>query len=107
MKIKINGLVWKIVFLGSKDDRLVLNGERCLGITEFADRRIYIANDTGGQVFKETVRHELTHAFLYSSGYDEKLSGGDNVEEAVCEFAERYVPELHRLSRKIIGKRRR
>ena len=67
------------------------NEENVCGITHFSEGEIYINKDISDYLIKRTIRHELTHAFLFSYGMGqyEEFS-----EENVCDFVETYGEDI-------------
>lgn len=98
MIIKINGMKWNIEFLNKDDDRLYYEDDYCLGITLFNELKIFLSNDMPCDLCKQTVIHELTHAFLFSYGIH--LNTDD--EESVCDFVCAYLTKIQRSTRKIM-----
>lgn len=101
MNIKINNLSWNIDFLDGDDERLILDGDKCLGITVFTDFQIYIKSNMTRQALKQTVIHELAHAFLFSYGIHLPIDE-DETEEAVCDFVGVYSLKINKMANKIL-----
>lgn len=98
--VKINGLEWDIICVHNKDNKLLLDGLECLGVTYFQEQQIYLNKDTSKKMFRTTVIHELVHAFLFSYGYH--LDCND-MEEAVCDFLGSNLDRIYRLANKIVA----
>jgi hypothetical protein len=76
---------WEMKVVNSDSECLILNGERCFGITDCANLIIYIVGDgIDNQIIKTTIIHELTHAYLFSLGI--RADAFD--EEDICYFVE-------------------
>lgn len=103
MRIKINELKWKVKIADSESELLVLDGEKCLGITYFNEMMIVVDADLDDELFAQTVVHELAHAFLYSYGIH--LCTDD--EEAVCDFMGAYLIRIYKLTKKIVKRYKR
>ncbi len=101
MYIKINDLKWQVDFLDGDDDRLVLDDVKCLGITVFSDYQIYIKDNMSKEALKQTVLHELAHAFLFSYGIHLPIDKNET-EEAVCDFIGVYSPKINKAANKIL-----
>jgi hypothetical protein len=56
-KMRVGRLFYKIV----KCDKLIFNNKNYIGFIDYDKRSIYIEK---GKYFKETLRHELSHAFI-------------------------------------------
>ena len=74
-KVKILGETWKIIISADKVKYIGLEGAN--GYCDNSDRFCIIENQIGNKEFelknpkvfmKRTVRHEITHAFLFESG---------------------------------------
>ena len=100
MLIKINDFKWQVQFADRDNERLVLNGDKCLGVTYFDELQIFLSNDMADELCKQTIIHELTHAFIFSYGIH--LHTDD--EEAVCDFIGAYLLKIYDLTNKIIKK---
>lgn len=91
-KTKINGITWKIIpteagnaIFEEKD------GESVLGITMFGRSEIYVVtDDVSDDILYRTLKHEFTHAFLFSCGIDAE----NMTEEDICNFIESYGEEI-------------
>ncbi len=84
--IMINDLNWTVRFLPYGDEALVSGDDECYGLTEFSKLTINVCDQLPPQLIERTLRHELTHAYLFSNGID-----GDGMdEEAVCNFVEAF-----------------
>ena len=86
MKIKIKGEEWKVEFVEKFSEY-----EECvLGLTKDNERKIYILKNQEEKFLKDTIAHELIHAYLFECGH--YLS---NVEsEQVAHFVGRNFEQL-------------
>lgn len=84
--IYLNGLRWEICFVFKEDDNLnQLKKEEnyiAYGLTNAFEQKIYINRDLNEVQMKRTLMHELTHAFLFSYGFDDHVFN----EEELCQF---------------------
>lgn len=85
----VNGIKWRVVFTNNVDD-LELNGTVRLGITDRNTHTIYIHSNLQGDLLKKVLLHELTHAWLFSYGYDLSVE----VEEMLCGFVDTFLFDL-------------
>lgn len=85
----VNGIKWRIVFTDNPHD-LELNGTVRLGITDRNTHTIYIHSNLQGDLLKKVLLHELTHAWLFSYGYDLSVE----VEEMLCGFVDTFLFDL-------------
>lgn len=102
MVIKINDLKWKVIFAPCEHEKLQSNSAQCLGITYFGDLQIYINKDISDELIKQTIVHELTHAFLFSYGIHIEGDNENKLEEMICDFCGAYLDKINKISRKII-----
>lgn len=80
MKIKINDIEYKVEMVEKLD---------ALGIFYGDDQTIKIRKNLKAKLYN-TIKHELTHAYLYSYGFSQvKLN-----EEVVCDFFETYGEKI-------------
>lgn len=91
MRIKINELNWTFETVEENDERLLIDNDEVFGITHFKTLEIFVVkNVLNDEVFKRTIRHELTHAYLYSYGF----IGSCMDEEYICNFMEIYGEKI-------------
>lgn len=102
MIIKINGLEWTVFFVTREHDKLEMDDMQCMGITYFSDLQIYLDKTLSAELMRQTVIHELVHAFLFSYGIHIECDNDKDTEEAVCDFCGAYFGKLGKLSNKII-----
>ena len=98
MCVRINGLKWNVRFVDEDDKKLVFDDEESLGVTYFSELEIFLSNRMSDELCKQTIAHELTHAFLFSYGVHLPT---DN-EEAFCDFVVAYLSGIYKLTNKII-----
>ena len=81
MKIKIHDHTWNVELIDPSDPYLE-NGA-CDGRCNYKERRVVVNKDQHPEMIKETLLHELTHAYLGMQGRyrQDKLT-----KEEVCEF---------------------
>lgn len=79
---------------GERDDEALL-----FGICDYISMEILIANTLSVEQKRRTLRHELTHAFVFAYGFlyvSEKMK-----IESVCEFIGAYGGEIERIVQKV------
>ena len=92
--VQIHDLKWDICFVDQNDPRMQGSDGEYFGLTVYAQCLILIRMDLPDPLMKRTLRHELTHAVLFSYGLD-----GDSMkEEDICCFAEAYMAEIVRMA---------
>lgn len=100
MEFKINGLKWNAFFVDKNDSKLLYDGSNNLGVTYYDDLKIYLKNDMSKPLFRQTVIHELVHAFLFSYGIH--LENSDVTEEAVCDFCGAHLDKILKLTKRVV-----
>lgn len=101
-KIKICGDSWIVRMFDSKHWPKVWND--CIGLTEsiHTKKKLYI-NFKGPKVTKDTIAHELTHAFITYKCYSTRTPHL-TVEENFCELMGKKYKFLYLLTEAIYGK---
>lgn len=100
MIIKINGLKWTVLFASRGDNILKLDDLQCMGVTDYFNLKIYLDGSISEELMRQTVIHELTHAFLFSYGVHVECD--EDTEEAVCDFCGANFDKMLRATNKII-----
>lgn len=103
MKIVIlNNLEREVLFVDKDDCRLqrgdLQQGEINLGLTLPFELKIYINKDISLELQKRILVHELTHAFLFSFGFD----GMTINEEELCYLMGMNASHLVELANEIL-----
>ena len=89
---------WELYLVGDKDTKLMVDDQQCFGYCNFANLQVCISNiEMAAQVRKATLVHELTHAFLYSYGYQKDSYD----EEQFCDFMESHGKTIIELSEQL------
>ena len=97
MKTTINGLEWEMVRVPCEDCGLrAKDGTMCVGTTRMYGLRIVIDRDLPRSLCLQTVRHELTHAFLMSTQLEDKSE--NFTDEEICEFVAKYGAQIEEIS---------
>lgn len=107
MQIVINGLTWKVFNADPESDCLKdSKGVECFGITSFARLTIYLRNDQAKALYRQTLIHELVHAYTFSFGVH--LYADENTEESVCDFfganADKIITHANLIMEKLFRK---
>ena len=95
MILKINEVEWELFLVDPNHSGLYVNGNPCVGTTWSAKAQIYIADNLAPSKMLQTIRHEITHAFMDSTQIREPET---YTEEDVCEFVAKYGPMVLRMS---------
>lgn len=102
MIIKINNLEWNVFFVPRDHNKLEADGVQCLGKAYFDDLHIYLDKSVSEELMRQTVIHELVHAFLFSYGVHVECNDDYDTEEAVCDFCGAYFDKIKKAANKII-----
>lgn len=101
VKFKVNGLTWEVQSVQRDNEKLKLNGNECLGITYYRDLQIFLDCSLPKELFRQTVIHELVHAFSFSFGVH--LVANTKTEESVCDFIRSHLDEIYAITNKIMA----
>ena len=91
MKINLEGLTWQVELADAHSPELMVNNEPCRGTTWCGHQRIYISNELPLDCALRVIRHEVTHAYIWSTqislpkAYD---------EEYICDFIAMWAPQI-------------
>ena len=91
MNVKINDLNWQILKVSSDDVNLLDGKNKCYGICYYTEQIIYIDKSLEINKLYRTLKHELTHAFIYC--YLLKMNCKFD-EEELCEFVAIYAEKI-------------
>lgn len=101
-KFKINGHTWKVQ-IKSREEMLRIyqlihkEAEDCFGLTLRQYNMIYINENLCEEEKIRTLKHELTHCFIWEMGF---AYVDFNDEEIICEF----VASIHDFIEEVLGK---
>lgn len=95
IKIKINKLTYTIEFVTTTFV------ENTLGTCESSAGKIQVLNSLSKEQTRQTLIHELTHAYLWAYGFFEWASN----EEAMCNFIGTYADDIIKHTDYILEKR--
>lgn len=86
-KVKVGRETWTIKFAAQNSTELEGN----LGVSYLNNKIIYVSNEQSLDGIKQTLAHELVHACLKESGWNDKISEtlGDYYEIFVDNFADK------------------
>lgn len=91
MRLEINNNTYRIYFVESDDENLLLEDTYHSGITNFQTKSIYIDKYLNEDSMKYTIIHELTHAYLDSYGFLQV----DLNDEIVADIFGNYLPNIY------------
>jgi hypothetical protein len=100
VKFKINGLNWTVQSVQSENEKLKLKNNACLGVTYCQDLQIFLDGTLAKELYRQTVIHELVHAFAFSFGVH--LVANEKTEESVCDFIGAHLDEIYSTANKIM-----
>lgn len=99
LKILIKGVEWT-VYVQPNLSYIRQHGNDSGAITYINDKDIFFNSD---HVNTGYIRHELTHAFVASSGINSSSLDQDQFEELFCEIVEEHYHDIGSLTDKIIN----
>ena len=87
----INGIEWNIAFVSSNSNYLMRsNGTITVGMTDWNDKTVYLANGLRGGFLRKVLAHELCHCICFS--YD--ISMPIEQEECLADWVSMYGTEV-------------
>ena len=96
---------WKLCFRDKKDmtriyyeDKPAEDDARIFGMTEFVTMTIYVDEDLDGYTLTKTLRHELTHIYLWETGQQDRVMN----EEEICDFMSVAAPIINKTAEEIV-----
>jgi hypothetical protein len=97
--------IWKLCFRDRDEmNRIFYEGRapeddtRIHGITEYVTSTIYIDKDLDGFLLAKTLRHELTHVYLWETGQQSRI----NNEEETCDLLSVAAPAICKTTDEIL-----
>ena len=107
MQIVINGLKWKVFNADPESPKLKNSRDiECFGITSYPRLTIYLRNDQAPELYRQTLIHELVHAYAFSFGVH--LYADDDTEESICDFfgalGDKIITHANQIMAKLYGK---
>ena len=94
MKVKIGNQNWTIEEVDGADSRLVVNDTCCLGVTYYKEQKIYLCHGMEEDGKRQTLGHELAHAFIYATQVGNKEN---YTHEELCDFVGIYQDDIHKI----------
>lgn len=84
MQFSINGTKWNIIEKDEKEMNSEMQLEGTMGITNYTKQQIWLLKDQPN-IFR-TLRHELSHVWLYEYGHNQQNPDKTFDYEDVCEI---------------------
>lgn len=103
MNFRVNGLTWEFQSVRRANEKLKVRDDECLGVTYFKDLQIFVDCTLSRELFRQTIIHELIHAFAFS--YGAQLEGYEKTEELLCNFMGAHLDEIYITANKIMEER--
>lgn len=97
MQIKINNLTWTIVVKNSEELKEI--DREVWGLADLTTQTIYLNSDMHSERVDFVLIHELTHAFIYSYGFDQVKMN----TEIYCDFVGTYGRNIITATDKILN----
>lgn len=99
MKFTLNRIDWEVLVVPPNDPHLCIDSGACYGVTDLRAQEIYIDGSLSKVVFKQTVIHELVHAFKWSYGiYFPTV----DVDEVISDFMGAHLCTIYGLTKRIM-----
>lgn len=93
--VDINKLNWTIEEVDTRSAELIVDNKSCFGVCKYLTQEIFIDASLKEDKKCQTLKHELTHAFLYCHLLEKKEN---YTEEELCEFVAIYSDEIIRIA---------
>ena len=101
-KVKIKGYEYTIIETNKeRDDRLIVNNEYAIGTCHNSKQEIVLLNTVSDKRLKQTLIHELVHAFIEVHGFYNYTFN----EEAMCNFIEVYSEDILNIANDYMNQR--
>lgn len=91
MKFKVNDIEYEIVEVDKHDDNLKMDDDDYhWGVCSYIQRKIFLRKDLSFTNKKQTLIHEVTHAFIEAYGFMQVRLN----DEIVCDFVASYLYKI-------------
>ena len=88
----INRELWRVVFVDPRHPALLKpNGDFAIGAYDDYSNTIYLSNNLSGDVLKQVLCHEITHAIMFSYRIKMPLQQEELFAELVAMFGEKII----------------
>ena len=88
----INGELWRVLFVDEKHAALLKpNGEFAIGACDDYSNTIYLSKNLSGELLKQVLCHEITHAMMFSFHIKMPLQQEELFAELMATFGEEVV----------------
>lgn len=92
-QVQLGRFTWDVFFVDEDHPKL----ENAYGAVYKSNLEIYLSADIPDQLLRSTIIHELTHASVWTYGF-ENISIRGYEEEDLCNFMEAYSEEILRIA---------
>ena len=99
--LTIAGQHWQVLTADAHDPELIADGHSCTGTTWCGHFKIFLSNELSGSRLLRTIKHELTHVFIYSTQCEIPETFN---EEQICELVAIYGEEIVKISGDIFAR---
>lgn len=89
--IRINSIDFTVMLTGEDDGNLVIDGTTRCGSTHFHKGMIYILDTLPPRLMRQTITHELTHAYICAYGF---MRYSKHDHEQICDFMAAYAKPI-------------
>ena len=92
-EVRVNDIVWDVNLTVKGDPKLQEDDKSVLGITRYDTAEVLIRMDISPELMYRTIKHELTHVYIFSYGIDSANLSEENVADFMESFSERIVED--------------
>lgn len=87
---------WSVYYL-PKQAYIKVAGERSIALADVDERDIYLRIDKirKSKIAKESIRHELAHAYIHEGNATVSSLTAEQMEEFCCEVVAKYGKRIH------------
>ena len=97
--IFIKNQTWTIKKVPTKEMPYIGDEKLYFGLTKYLEQEIYINSELSVQQERQTLIHELTHAFMHAYGFS--FINGDIPIEIMCDFIGCYCDDIIKVANEV------
>jgi hypothetical protein len=89
--IRINGIDYNVIFTDIDDENLIVDDSTRAGSIHYITGNIYILKTLPPALMRQTIAHELTHAYICAFGF---MRHEEFDHEQLCDFMAAYASHI-------------